>query len=95
MSKVTDLKLRNMCQELHKKLLNFEEDEMQVHCMVTDTLDTINPEKTITKLNQYLDNEYTSKTRNDIYQFIEKQGIKSDEDDEETEVILKAEKIIF
>ena len=93
MSKITEPELRKKCQNLHKKLLRFEDDEMQVHGMVSATIDTINPKQTIQKLNDYLDNPNTSKTRNDLIDFIDRQGYKKEEEIEEKS--MKAQEYFF
>ena len=68
---ITDPKIRALCQKVHKKLREFEKDESQIRGAVTFAYKANNnPQKTLSELYDYLCDPKTSKTRNDIGEFI-------------------------
>lgn len=68
---IKDLKIRELCQKVQKKMREFEKDESQIRGAVNLAYKANNnPQKTLSELYDYLCDPKTSKTRNDIGKFI-------------------------
>lgn len=94
--RITDPNMRALCQKIHKKLREFEKDEMQIHCMVVGAYQANDkPVETLNKLYDYLCDPNTIKTRHAINEFVLEMDTEFIERCKTVELMEKADKITF
>lgn len=94
--KIENLEMRKLCQKVHNKLLEFEKDKEQAHGAVVMAYSANNkPKTTLNALYDYLCNPTTSKTRNDIIEYILEMDTEFQERCKKVELMEKADKIKF
>ena len=90
---IKDPEIRALCQKVHKKLKEFEKDEMQTHCMVVAAYQANDkPVETLNKLYDYLCDPETVKTRHKINEYILEMDTEFQERCKKVEMMEKAEK---